>query len=65
MGAGGVARWSRKTQATGATGFEVAFPGLDLRLLTLALNFYIPFTREARLLGARLSKIQHPKLCYG
>ena len=34
------------TFATNATGFEQAFPGLDLRLLTLAINFYFPFTRE-------------------
>ena len=34
------------TFATNATGFERAFPGLDLRLLTLAINFYFPFTRE-------------------
>ena len=34
------------TFATNATGFEQAFPGLDLRLLTLASNFYLPFTRE-------------------
>ena len=27
-------------------GFERAFPKLDLRLLTLAINFYFPFTRE-------------------
>ena len=34
------------TFATSATGFDQAFPGLDLRLLTLAINFYFPFTRE-------------------
>jgi 2-acylglycerol O-acyltransferase 2 len=34
------------TFATNATGFEQAFPGLDLRLLTLAINFMFPFTRE-------------------
>jgi 2-acylglycerol O-acyltransferase 2 len=34
------------TFATNATGFDQAFPGLDLRLLTLAINFYFPFTRE-------------------
>ena len=34
------------TFATNATGFEQAFPGLDLRLLTLAVNFFFPFTRE-------------------
>ena len=34
------------TFATDATGFGAAFPGLDLRLLTLASNFYLPFTRE-------------------
>mmetsp|Transcript_3187 Transcript_3187/g.7387 ORF Transcript_3187/g.7387 Transcript_3187/m.7387 type:complete len:502 (+) Transcript_3187:132-1637(+) len=32
--------------ATNATGFEQAFPGLDLRLLTLSINFAFPFTRE-------------------
>ena len=37
------------TFATNATGFERAFPGLDLRLLTLAVNFYFPFTREVLL----------------
>ena len=34
------------TFAMSATGFDQAFPGLDLRLLTLAINFYFPFTRE-------------------
>jgi 2-acylglycerol O-acyltransferase 2 len=37
------------TFATNATGFDRAFPGLDLRLLTLAVNFYFPFTREVLL----------------
>lgn len=34
------------TFATEATGFYNAFPGLDLRLLTLSMNFKFPFTRE-------------------
>jgi len=34
------------TFATEATGFYEAFPGLDLRLLTLSINFKFPFTRE-------------------
>jgi len=34
------------TFATEAVGFYEAFPGLDLRLLTLSLNFQFPFTRE-------------------
>lgn len=34
------------TFATEATGFSRAFPGLDLRLLTLSINFKFPFTRE-------------------
>jgi hypothetical protein len=34
------------TFATEATGFYEAFPGLDLRLLTLSVNFKFPFTRE-------------------
>mmetsp|Transcript_9778 Transcript_9778/g.23229 ORF Transcript_9778/g.23229 Transcript_9778/m.23229 type:complete len:454 (+) Transcript_9778:1-1362(+) len=29
-----------------ATGFSTLFPGIDLRLLTLAVNFYVPFLRE-------------------
>lgn len=37
------------TFATEATGFSRAFPGLDLRLLTLSLNFKFPFTREVLL----------------
>ena len=32
--------------ATEATGFGELFPGIDLRLLTLPLNFHIPFFRE-------------------
>jgi 2-acylglycerol O-acyltransferase 2 len=32
--------------ATNATGFEELFPGVDLRLLTLAMNFKVPFFRE-------------------
>lgn len=32
--------------ATYATGFDKLFPGVDLRLLTLAMNFKIPFFRE-------------------
>eukprot|EP00929_Paragymnodinium_shiwhaense_P000721 TRINITY_DN100954_c0_g1_i1.p1 TRINITY_DN100954_c0_g1~~TRINITY_DN100954_c0_g1_i1.p1 ORF type:complete len:447 (+),score=71.42 TRINITY_DN100954_c0_g1_i1:88-1428(+) len=32
--------------ATEATGFATLFPGVDLRLLTLAMNFRIPFFRE-------------------
>ena len=34
------------TFASEATGFYKAFPGLDLRLLTLSVNFKFPFTRE-------------------
>jgi len=32
--------------ATNATGFEEMFPGIDLRLMTLAVNFKTPFYRE-------------------
>lgn len=32
--------------ATEATGFSELFPGIDLRVLTLAMNFRIPFFRE-------------------
>lgn len=32
--------------ATDATGFSKKFPGIDIRVLTLGLNFYAPFTRE-------------------
>eukprot|EP00126_Sphaerothecum_destruens_P011270 Sdes_comp20884_c1_seq1m17940 len=32
--------------ATDATNFSGIFPGIDLRLLTLRQNFYIPFYRE-------------------
>lgn len=32
--------------ATEATGFSEKFPGIDLRVLTLKLNFYTPFARE-------------------
>jgi len=31
---------------TEATGFPKLFPGIDLRVLTLKLNFYTPFARE-------------------
>ena len=34
------------TFASEATGFKVAFPGIDVRLLTLSVNFFFPFTRE-------------------
>jgi len=34
------------TFASEATGFGVAFPGIDVRLLTLSVNFFFPFTRE-------------------
>jgi Diacylglycerol acyltransferase len=32
--------------ATEATGFSSQFPGVDLRLLTLKMNFIFPFMRE-------------------
>lgn len=32
--------------ATHATGFNKKFPGIDIRVLTLATNFFAPFTRE-------------------
>ena len=32
--------------ATDATGFSKKFPGIDIRVLTLGLNFYAPWTRE-------------------
>jgi len=34
------------TFASEATGFANAFPGIDVRLLTLSVNFFFPFTRE-------------------
>jgi len=34
------------TFASEATGFAIAFPGIDVRLLTLSVNFFFPFTRE-------------------
>ena len=32
--------------ATDACGFKEKFPGIDIRVLTLNMNFYAPFTRE-------------------
>ena len=43
---------------------EQAFPGLDLRLLTLTPNFYLPFSREVLMAlgkgGARLMSTRPP-----
>jgi 2-acylglycerol O-acyltransferase 2 len=36
---------------TDATEFSKKFPGINLRLLTLKMNFYLPFWRELLLLG--------------
>ena len=44
------------TFATEATGFYEAFPGLDLRLLTLSMNFKFPFTREV-LMGLGINSV--------
>lgn len=38
------------TFCTTATGFDKLFPGLDVRLLTLTLNFHGPLLREWLLL---------------
>mmetsp|Transcript_16048 Transcript_16048/g.18156 ORF Transcript_16048/g.18156 Transcript_16048/m.18156 type:complete len:757 (+) Transcript_16048:289-2559(+) len=32
--------------ATDATGFSRKFPGIDLKLMTLEINFFVPFLRE-------------------
>ena len=44
------------TFATEATGFYEAFPGLDLRLLTLSMNFNLSLTPEA-LMGLRIHSV--------
>mmetsp|Transcript_43174 Transcript_43174/g.100688 ORF Transcript_43174/g.100688 Transcript_43174/m.100688 type:complete len:434 (-) Transcript_43174:13-1314(-) len=47
--------------ATEATGFSELFPGIDLRLLTLGLNFRIPFFREY-LLGLGVNDVSRASI---
>lgn len=45
--------------ATDATGFSKKFPGIDIRVLTLGLNFYAPWTRELLLSCGMCSASKH------
>jgi len=48
--------------ATEATSFSRLFPGIDLRLLTLAINFRVPFFREY-LLGMGINDASRESCC--
>jgi len=49
--------------ATEATGFEKEFPGIDLKLLTLSINFKTPFYREY-LMALGICDVSRPSCDY-